>query len=436
MRNGQSIADWKVAPLAADPVVVFNTRSLEKVFLSAPSLEMFPSGRLVVAVDQLGAEVKNLPGKKGKNPHFNHWIQGRIFVSSDQGKTWAGTHSYPFGHARLFRDGQTLYLLGDAGSLQISRSNDGGTTWSEPDDLTSKMEGGDCFVASPANVLRSNGWIYMAVMKVADFSYKGDFGSVMSMCVMKAREGTNLLNPKSWTWSQPTPAFRDMVPQESMDQFGVPFFKVPNAGRNENIGKGRWANRIGWYDPFLFQIRDAQHYWYDPSGKTIHVLASAETHRSNLALLSHLKEEQDGVLRAGWVTVPSGKTMRWLPLPGGHLKFHAQYDEESHLYWLVSQQSRDSMTRAEKLTDERTGLPCEEYSRLQLHFSSNLVDWCFAGFIDAGANPREARREPCMAIRGNQLCIVACSGDAASRSVQDTVRITFHSIPNFRELIY
>ena len=40
--------------------------------------------------------------------------------------------------------------------------------------------------------------------------------------------------------------------------------------------------------------------------------------------------------------------------------FDVLYDDASKLYWLVSNQMTDSMTRADKLPSDRRGLPCEE----------------------------------------------------------------------------
>jgi len=41
-----------------------------------------------------------------------------------------------------------------------------------------------------------------------------------------------------------------------------------------------------------------------------------------------------------------------------------------------------------------------------------------------------------MTIRGNDLCLLVCAGDGKSRNPHDAARITFHCIPNFRELVY
>jgi geranylgeranyl diphosphate synthase type II len=42
------------------------------------------------------------------------------------------------------------------------------------------------------------------------------------------------------------------------------------------------------------------------------------------------------------------------------------------------------MTRKELLSSERFNIPCDERDRLQLSFSKNMVDWCFAGLVAKG----------------------------------------------------
>ena len=80
------------------------------------------------------------------------------------------------------------------------------------------------------------------------------------------------------------------------------------------------------------------------------------------------------------------------------MKFHVLYDEVTGLYWLLSTQSTDSMTRAEKLPKDRYNLPNNERQRLQLHFSKNMIDWCFACMVAKGNTQKQARHYASMAI--------------------------------------
>ena len=71
-----------------------------------------------------------------------------------------------------------------------------------------------------------------------------------------------------------------------------------------------------------------------------------------------------------------------------------------------------------------------------MEFSRNLVDWCFAGLIDHGASQGEARHDCSLAIHGDDLHVLACSGTPESDSAWSTSRITLHTVEAFRELAY
>src|SRR5690606_26150143 len=112
------------------------------------------------------------------------------------------------------------------------------------------------------------------------------------------------------------------------------------------------------------------------------------------------------------------------------------YDAQTQLYWLLSSQATDSMTRTELLPANRYNLPNNERHRLVLHFSRNLVDWCFAGLVAVGGSPGEARHYAAMAIDGGDLVILSRSGDSRARSAHDGNLITFHRVRDFRGLVY
>jgi hypothetical protein len=118
------------------------------------------------------------------------------------------------------------------------------------------------------------------------------------------------------------------------------------------------------------------------------------------------------------------------------MRFHVLYDRPTKLYWLLSSQATDSMTRADRLPEDRYNLPNNERHRLQLHFSRNMVDWCFAGLVAMGATPREARHYASMAIDGDDLVVASRSGDARAKSAHDGNLITFHRVKDFRSLVY
>ena len=135
-------------------------------------------------------------------------------------------------------------------------------------------------------------------------------------------------------------------------------------------------------------------------------------------------------------TAPSGKKMLFIPLPGGQMRFHVVYDEATKLYWLLSTQATDSMTRAELLSEDRYGLPDNERRRMQLHFSRNMVDWCFAGLVAVGPVEKASRHYASMIIDGDDLHVLSRSGDKNALNAHNGNLITFHTIQDFRKLVY
>ena len=133
---------------------------------------------------------------------------------------------------------------------------------------------------------------------------------------------------------------------------------------------------------------------------------------------------------------PSGKRVIFLPMPGGQNKFYIKYDEKTKLYWLVSVQVRDSMTRIEYLSEDRYNVPSDERDRLALHFSKNMVDWCFAGLVVQSGFEKRSRHYASMDIDGDDLIILSRSGDEDAHSAHDGNIITLHRVKNFRELVY
>ena len=197
--------------------------------------------------------------------------------------------------------------------------------------------------------------------------------------------------------------------------------------------------QCGWLESNLVQIHDPNHYWYDPTGKTFHIFMRTHTGGSGYcALMRAVVEESNGkeTIRVEPQLNPSGKAIVFLPMPGGHNRFHIHWDPQTKLYWLVSVQSIDSMTRKECLSKNRYNIPCDERHRLQLHFSKNLVDWCFAGMIAIGPTELHARHYACVAADGDDLLLVCRTSDENADSAHNSNMSTLHRIRNFRDLIY
>lgn len=416
----------KIRPLADDYVSIVESPDPSSIFCFSPGITVTETGRLIVTMDFGGPGVADYYGIEPKQDIYA--FTGRIFVSDDKGKSWKQTGEFPYYHARPFKAGGILYILGQNIELFIIKSEDDGETWSEPIMLAEGK-----WHQAPCNVHYDRGNVYL-VMEKSRIKIDGWGPAGSAPVLMKAAEGDDLTKAESWTFASEM-AFTEAVSQEELDYFGVPFYKTPDR-KAIKLTPDRGCSPIGWLETNVVQFKDENHYWYDPSGRTFHLLARANTHGTGYAVVVKVVENDDGTMTTMLETVPSGEKILFTPMPGGQMKFHILYDQITKLYWLLSSQATDSMTRYDKLPENRYGLPNNERHRLQLHFSKNCIDWCFAGLVAAGATQKQSRHYASMVIDGEDLHIASRSGDENAKSAHNGNMITFHTIKDFRELIY
>lgn len=428
--------------LANDFIEIYRCQKGKKVFVYTPAICVLDSGRYVFSGDLGGDECVDLPDYPllTPNPATGYSHYGHIFTSDDKGKTWQRKAVRNFDHARPFAVGNTVYILGQCGDLVIYKSEDDGETW---DNGTYFTKGEDWHQSACAY------WVEDGIITLVMETYKfrdGDHKSgwnVANLCpvVMRAKLSDDLTKKENWTFSERV-CFRDIVNPDELDLFGVPFYtpmEQKHKYKDEPEGSRFFCQNPGWLETNVVRITDEKHYWYDPSGRTYHLFMRAHTAGSGYCMLMKaIVSEENGreVIKIVPETNPSGKKVVFLPMPGGQMRFHVLYDDVTKLYWLVSTQCTDSMTRKELLSSERFNIPCDERDRLQLSFSKNMVDWCFAGLVAKGDSEKQSRHYCCAAIDGDDLLIVSRSGDADAFSAHNGNIATFHRIENFRKLVY
>lgn len=415
-----------IRPLANDFVAVATSTDPKNIPLYTPSILALPGGRLVAAYERGGTA-------RAKNAAYAF-----IQTSDDHGKTWTQRGALRMTHARVFAAGKSLYYLGQKGDLQVARSDDRGETWSEQVALTK----GQSWHQSACNVWHANGNVYLVMERRTSTENKAWPVGALAPVLMRAREDADLTKRESWTFASEL-VFSDLIAgykqnAPALEMFGVPFFKqgYPDRAPVATTPKRRTMSPMGWLETNVVQITDPNHVWFDASGHTFHLFMRAHTGGTGYAALAKVVENADGTMTTQLERAPSGQTMLFLPMPGGQMRFHVNYDEKTKLYWLLSSQATDSMTRPDRLPDERYDLPNNERHRLVIHFSKNMVDWCFAGVVAITPSPKQARHYASMDIDGNDLVILSRSGDERAKSAHDGNLITFHRVKNFRELVY
>lgn len=415
-----------IRPLANDFVAVGTSSDPKNIPLYTPSILALPGGRLVAAFERGGTA-------RAKNAAYAF-----IQTSDDHGRTWTQRGALRMTHARVFAAGKSLYYLGQKGDLQVARSDDRGETWSEQVALTK----GQSWHQSACNVWHANGNVYLVMERRTSTENKAWPVGALAPVLMRAREDANLTKRESWTFASEL-VFSDLIAgykqnAPALEMFGVPFFKqgYPDRAPVATTPKRRTMSPMGWLETNVVQITDPNHVWFDASGHTFHLFMRAHTGGTGYAALAKVVENADGTMTTQLERAPSGQTMLFLPMPGGQMRFHVNYDDKTKLYWLLSSQATDSMTRPDRLPDERYDLPNNERHRLVIHFSKNMVDWCFAGVVAITPSPKQARHYASMDIDGNDLVILSRSGDERAKSAHDGNLITFHRVKNFRELVY
>lgn len=418
----------KIGRLIAE---LYRSPEPQSIYAYSPGICVLPGGRLIATMDLGGPGVRELDGVKGIIGKTE--VKGKIFVSDDKGQTWRHVTDTPMQHARPFVAGNSVYVLGHAGDLTVVRSDDGGESWSAPAKLTE----GQSWHQAPCNVHYAKGNVYLVMERRLDRECRTWPVSILAPVLMRGSCGDDLTKAQNWTFASEI-CCRDTIDLDKSKYFGMPFYR--SLGTQTNVLCSEPIKRHfpppGWLETNVVRFTDPRHIWYDPTGNTLHLFMRAHTGGTNMAAVLKVVENSDGSMTTMTENAPSGEPLVYLPFPGGEMKFHILWDEQSKLFWLLGTQPTDSMLRPEALDSDRYDLPNNERQRLVLHFSRNCVDWVFAGLVDKGETQKQSRHYASMAICGDDLIILSRSGDRDALSAHNTNLITVHKVANFRSLIY
>ena len=424
-----SAAGVEAIPISGSESIVYRSPYPPKVYAYSPGLTRLDTGRLIATMDQGIRDKSKVPDLR-IDETGRTW-GGKIYTSDDRGASWTHRSNMPMCHARPFQAGKALYVLGHGGDLGVMRSLDQGDTWEGPFWLTK----GERWHQAPCSVWFTRGRIYLVMERNTDTSFKGWPVAVLAPVVLSAKVTDDLTQRASWTFSNEL-TYQDAVAQAGEPYLlGIPFF-TPGNTDPKSKGDKRYMAPPGWLETNILQFQDPDHVWYDPTGRTFHLWMRSHCGLSNVACIAKAVEDEDGAITVSVEKAPSGAPILFMPCPGGQMKFHILYDEKTKLFWLLSSQTTDSMTKPDRLPDNRYNLPNNERHRLVLHFSKNAVDWCFAARVADSGNPGQGRHYASMVIDGDDLHVLSRSGDAEAKCSHNGNLITFHTVKNFRDLVY
>ena len=150
--------------------------------VASPSITILPDGNYVASHD-LSSTVT------------------AIYRSEDKGLNWSFVAQVENSHwATLFVHQNKLYLMGTAksfGDIVIHKSEDGGYSWTQSDDLNTGILLAGRFHTAPVPVVTHNGRIWRAYEESPDPNNERDFHAF----VMSAPVDADLLKACSWTRS-------------------------------------------------------------------------------------------------------------------------------------------------------------------------------------------------------------------------------------------
>ena len=413
--------------ILAQDYVMINDNTSTGLYSYSPGICMGSEGRIIVTSGASGND-ELMKDFEVKGRRYGRWFQGRIYVSDDKGDTFVQKGAYPFMHARPFKCGNRLYVLGQCYDLMITASDDNGETWSE----AAKLTEGEAWHQAPCNVHYKGDNVYLVMEKRSGMEITGWMVHDLAPVLMRGCINDDLTKKENWTYASEL-YFHEAVDKINLEYTGIPFFWTTPSTYVE-IAPGRGCAELGWLESNVVKFSDKNHYLYDEN--TLHLFMRAHTGGTGYCAIAKVVENRDGSMSTMLEHVPSGKKIVYAPMPGGQMKFHILFDNETKLYWLLSTQATDSMTRAEMLPDDRYNLPNNERRRLVLHFSKNCFDWCFAGVVAIGETEKSSRHYAAMGIDGDDLYIVSRSGDENAKDAHDTNFISFHKVKEFRNLIY
>jgi hypothetical protein len=344
-------------------------------YIGSPSIAILEDGRYIASHDIFGPQ--------------SQFSRSRVFESTDGGTTWRRIAEIDGAFwSTLFVHRGALYLLGTSGRYKntvIRRSDDGGRTWTTPDDSkTGLLQSDGGYHCAPQPVLVHNGRIWRAME-----DNRGGMGWAKHFraFVLSAPVDADLLDAANWTVSKAL-------------------------ARNPQWLDGQFN---GWLEGNVVAT---------PDGHLVNVLRVDLPSGGGKAAIVDVS--QDGT------TVSFDPNTGFIDFPGGSTKFTIRFDPLSQSYWSLS-----NYIPTRHLHPGRR--PGAVRNTLALIRSKTLRHWQVRSIVAYHHDvANHGFQYPDWQFEGDDIVAVSrtahADGLGGAHNYHDANFLTFHRVPNFREI--